>query len=267
MFINLKGDLQTLNTPIVMGVLNCTDDSFYAGSRYKDDSDVVVRATQILTEGAVLIDLGTVSTRPGSTPVDAGTEYMRIKKYLKLIMKYIPHAKVSIDTFRSNVAEMAIGEGASMINDVSGGEDEKIFKVVAKHQIPYCLTHNSRNKELSTEALIPDMLSFFGAKMEQLKHLGVNDIILDPGFGFGKTIDQNFHIMKNLSVFNELQMPLLVGISRKSMIYNTLETTPDHALAGTIVLNTVAIQHHAHILRVHDVKEAVDTIKVILKCM
>jgi dihydropteroate synthase len=267
MYLNLKGDLQSLKTPIVMGVLNCTDDSFYAGSRFKDDTEVVVRASQIITEGAVLIDLGAVSTRPGATSLDAGTEYMRIKKYLKLIMKYIPHAKVSVDTFRSNVAEMAIGEGAVLINDVSGGDDPKIFDVAAKYQVPYCLTHNSRGKNLTTEQMLPDMLTFYGSKIEKLKELGVNDIILDPGFGFGKTIEQNFHIMKNLSVFHELALPILVGISRKSMIYTPLTTTPEYALAGTIALNTVAIEKGAHILRVHDVKEAIDAIKITSLCM
>lgn len=267
MFLNLKGDLQSLKTPIVMGVLNCTDDSFYPGSRFKEDADVIVRATEILTQGAVLIDLGAVSTRPGSHPIDAGTEYMRIKKYLNLILKYIPHAKVSIDTFRSNVAEMAIGEGAAMINDVSGGEDEKMFKVVTQHRIPYCLTHNSRGKELTNEELIPDMLTFFGNKVEQLKQMGANDIVLDPGFGFGKSIDQNFYILKNIAVFQELELPLLIGISRKSMIYKSLDSTPEQALAGTIVLNTIAVLNHAHILRVHDVKEALDTIIITQKCM
>jgi dihydropteroate synthase len=267
MFLNLKGDLQSLKTPIVMGVLNCTDDSFYAGSRFKEDSDVIVRATEILTQGGVLIDLGAVSTRPGSHPIDAGTEYMKIKKYLKLILKYIPHAKVSVDTFRSNVAEMAIGEGAAMINDVSGGEDKKMFKVVAQNGIPYCLTHNSRGKELTNEELLPDMLTFFGNKVEQLKQMGANDIILDPGFGFGKSIDQNFYLMKNLAVLHELELPLLVGISRKSMIYKSLDSTPEHALAGTIALNTIAVLNHAHILRVHDVKEALDTIVITEKCL
>lgn len=267
MFLNLKGDLQSLKTPIVMGVLNCTDDSFYPGSRFKEDADVIVRATEILTQGAVLIDLGAVSTRPGSHPIDAGTEYMRIKKYLNLILKYIPHAKVSIDTFRSNVAEMAIGEGAAMINDVSGGEDEKMFKVVTQHRIPYCLTHNSRGKELTNEELIPDMLTFFGNKVEQLKQMGANDIVLDPGFGFGKSIDQNFYILKNIAVFQELELPLLIGISRKSMIYKSLDSTPEQALAGTIALNTIAVLNHAHILRVHDVKEALDTIIITQKCM
>jgi dihydropteroate synthase len=267
MFLNLNGDLQSLKTPITMGVLNCTDDSFYAGSRFKDDTEVVVRASQILTEGAIMIDLGAVSTRPGATSLDAGTEYMRIKKYLKLIMKYIPHAKVSVDTFRSNVAEMAIGEGAVLINDVSGGEDPKIFEIAAKYQVPYCLTHNSRAKELATDEMIPDMLSFFGTQIQKLKDLGVNDIILDPGFGFGKTLEQNYHIMKNLSVFHQLNLPVLVGVSRKSMIYTPLVTIPEKALAGTIALNTVAIQQGAHILRVHDVKEAIDTIKIASLCM
>lgn len=267
MYLNLNGNIQSLKTPIVMGVLNCTDDSFYAGSRFKDDTEVVVRASQILTEGAIMVDLGAVSTRPGGTSLDAGTEYMRIKKYMKLIMKYIPHAKVSVDTFRANVAEMAIGEGAVLINDVSGGTDPKIFEVAAKYQVPYCLTHNSRDKELSTEDLIPDMLSFYGDKIEKLKDLGINDIILDPGFGFGKTVEQNYHILKNLNVFHALALPLLVGISRKSMIYTPLLTTPENALAETIALNTVAVQQGAHILRVHDVKEAIDTIKITSLCI
>jgi dihydropteroate synthase len=200
MFLNLKGDLQSLKTPIVMGVLNCTDDSFYAGSRYNDDTEVVVRASQILTEGAAIIDLGAVSTRPGATYLDAGTEYMKIKKYLKLIMKYIPHAKVSVDTFRANVAEMAIGEGAAFINDVSGGEDEKIFEVAAKLHVPYCLTHNSRGKALTMEEMIPDMLRFFGEKIEKLKSLGVNDSVMVPANALSGVVVNGVYIIDFLDI-------------------------------------------------------------------
>ena len=260
MFINLKGELQSFKTPIVMGVLNSTEDSFYDGGKYADDRAFLYRAAQILDEGAAILDIGAVSTRPNAPFIDAGTEYNVIKKRLRLLLFHFPNIKISVDTFRAQIAEMAVNEGAAMINDISGGEDPKMFKVIGQQKIPYCLTHNSRNKEITQEQLIPEMLSFFGMQIEQLKLQGVNDIIIDPGFGFGKTIEQNYFLMNNLAVFQQLGFPVLVGISRKSMIYQAQGTTPNEALTGTIALNMTALSQGAQILRVHDIKEAVETI-------
>lgn len=263
MNINLKGDLLSLKTPVVMGVLNFTEDSFYAESRCASDLLVVRRAEQILQEGAAIIDVGAVSTRPGSNPIDANTEYLRVKKCLKLILQNFPNAKISVDTFRANIAQMSIDEGAVLINDISGGEDPQMFPVVAKYQIPYCLTFNMRNFQLSKDEIFPEMLSFFGKKVEQLRQMGLNDIVLDPGFGFGQTVEESLYLMNHIEILESLELPTLIGISRKRMVFNTLGVTPQEALAGTIVLNTVALQKGAHILRVHDVKEAVDAVKMV----
>ena len=262
MFINLKGELQSVTIPIVMGIVNCTDDSFYDGGKYLDDRAFLYRAAQLLDDGATIIDIGAVSTRPDAHNIDAGTEYGIIKKRVRLLLSHFPNTKISVDTFRAQIAEMAIGEGAAMVNDISGGEDPKMFSTIGQLKVPYCLTHNSRNQEISIEQLIPEILSFFGMQIEQLKIQGVNDIIIDPGFGFGKTLEQNYFLLNNLAVFQQLGFPVLVGISRKSMIYKLLETTPDKALTGTIVLNTIALEQGAQILRVHDAKEAIETIKI-----
>lgn len=263
MTLNLKGELLNVTSPIIMGILNYTEDSFYDGGKWMDDTAFLLRVEQILSEGGKIIDLGAVSTRPNAVVVDAGTEYQRIRKAMNLIMKYFPKALVSIDTFRANIAEMALGEGAAMINDISGGEDKAMFALIGKHNIPYCLTFNTRNKTIDNSDLIPSMLSFFGEKIEQLRTLKVNDIIIDPGFGFGQTVDQNYMLMKNLAIFKELSIPILVGISRKSMIYNVLACTPQESLSGTIALNTIALLNGADILRVHDVKAAVDAVKIV----
>ncbi len=260
--INLQGELLPLEPCKVMGILNVTEDSFFDGGKYDNETAIVVRAQQMMMAGASIIDLGVVSTRPNSTPIDAGEEYLRVKKNLKLLFKYLPNLPVSVDTFRANVAQMAIDEGAAFINDIAGGTDPNMYKIVAKNQVPYCLTHNNRGAEVSDEELIPSMLSFFAAEVEKLKEAGVNDIVIDPGFGFGKSMEQNHLIMQNLNAFETLELPLLVGISRKSMIFNVLQTTPEHALTGTTVLHTLALRNKVHILRVHDVKEAMDTIKM-----
>lgn len=263
MTLNIKGELLSLKTPIVMGVLNVTEDSFFDGGRYKDDTSILMRLEQISSEGGKIVDVGAVSTRPDSIPTDAGTEFMRIKRCLTLIRQYFPHLIISVDTYRANIAQMAIEEGAAIINDISCGEDPNMFATIAKYQVPYCLTFNTRKEELSTEELIPKMISQLGKKVEEAKNAGVNDIIIDPGFGFGPTLEQNYFLMNHLEVLKEFALPILVGISRKSMIYKTLNTTPNEALAGTIALNAIALQKGANILRVHDVKAALDTIKII----
>lgn len=269
MFINLKGHLCSLSHPLVMGILNYTEDSFYDGGRYTSEKNIIERAGQLLEEGADIIDIGTVSTRPGAMDVDETTERSRIRQAVKIILEHFPETFISIDTWRASVAQIAIDEGAAMINDISGGTfDEAMIPTVAKAKVPYCLMHSPAKPEVMQhhtqyENLTGDILRFFGAQVNKLKELGANDIILDPGFGFGKTLEQNYFLMKNLNTFDSFGLPILVGISRKSMIYKLLNTDAEHALNGTTVLNTIALMKGAHILRVHDVKEAKECVKMV----
>jgi dihydropteroate synthase len=203
-----------------------------------------------------------VPTRPNAIKKKKKQEFETIKKYVKLIISHFPVTNISVDTCRATVADMAIVEGAAIINDVSGGTDPQMFDVVGKHHVPYILTHNNRTQPLSTKELIPKMLSFFGNNIEKLTTKGVKDIILDLGFGFGKTLEQNYYLVNRLGSFTVLNFPILAGISRKSMIQNVLEKTPDESLTGTIVLNTLLLYHGTNILRVHDIKECADTIKI-----
>jgi len=258
----LNQKLISLETPIVMGILNITEDSFFDGGRYVSETAVLKRVEQMLEEGATIIDLGAVSTKPNAIDIDENQEFESIQKHLRLILSHFPEAHVSIDTFRAKVADMAIREGAALINDVSGGADPNMFEVVGKHQIPYILTHNNRNHQLSTKELILNMLSFFGNNIEKLVAKGVKDIIIDPGFGFGKTVEQNYYLINHLETFLILNFPVLVGISRKSMIQKVLETSPEGSLTGTIALNTVVLHRGASILRVHDVKQCAEIIKL-----
>ena len=245
-----------------MGILNITEDSFFDGGRYLSETAVLKRVEQMLEEGATIIDLGAVSTKPNATKVNKIQEFKTIQKYLRPILLHFPEAYISVDTFCATVADMAINEGAAMINDVSGGDDSGMFEVVGKHKVPYILTHNNRAHPLETKDFIPKMLSFFGNSIEKLVSKGVKDIIIDPGFGFGKTIEQNFFLINHLETFSILNFPILVGISRKSMIQQVLDTSVAESLAGTITLNTVALYHKASILRVHDVKHGLETIKI-----
>ena len=266
MYLNLKGKLLSLETPIVMGIANYTDDSFFDGGKYNHLDSLLKRAAVLLTEGADIIDIGAVSTRPGATDVSEKEEMQKIKEAIRTILKHFPDTLISVDTWRASVAEMAIDEGAAMINDISGGTfDTEMIPVIGKLKVPYCLMHTTAKPEtmhLHTQYdnLITDMLYFFGEKLQLLKDAGANDIMIDPGFGFGKTLEQNYHLLNNLEVFTIFQLPLLVGISRKSMIYKALHITPEQALNGTTVLHTQALMKGAHILRVHDVKEAKETI-------
>lgn len=269
MFINLKGNLCPLSHPLVMGILNYTEDSFYDGGQYTSEKKIIERAGQLLEEGADIIDIGTVSTRPGAMDVDETTELSRIRQAVKIILEHFPETLISIDTWRASVAQIAIDEGAAMINDISGGTfDEAMIPTVAKAKVPYCLMHSPAKPEVMQhhtkyENLIGDILRFFGAQVNKLKELGANDIILDPGFGFGKTLEQNYFLMRNLSAFTCFNLPVLVGISRKSMIYKLLETDAQHALNGTTTLNTIALLNGAKILRVHDAREAKECIKIV----
>lgn len=262
--INVGGELLSLDTPIVMGILNATPDSFY---QHDEGAEAIAaRTRQMLAEGATILDVGACSTRPGYTPPDEKEEMRRLREALVVMRKEAPKAVVSVDTFRANVAKMCVEEfGVQMVNDISGGDlDSNMFKTVAELGVPYVLTHNAPlpKEEMGEAALL---LRDLGSKAEKLHDLGVCDIILDPGFGFGKTLEQNYIVMQNLEVLHELHLPLLVGVSHKSMIYKLLGTTPDEALNGTTVLHTVALMKGAHILRAHEVKEAVECIAIFEK--
>ena len=251
-----------------MGILNVTDDSFYDGGRYTNDDAVLRRAEQILSEGADIIDVGAVSTKPGAADISVEEEWKRLEKPLALIAKYFPDAVVSVDTWRADIAQRSVEAGAAIINDVSGGTfDERMAEVVGRLQVPYVLMHTTAKPDKMQqqplgEDMLLTMMQFFARQLAIFKEAGCVDLILDPGFGFGKTLEQNYFLMKNLSAFQIFECPILVGISRKSMIYKLLETSPDEALTGTVVLNTLALQQGASILRVHDVREAVEAVKV-----
>ena len=260
--LNLNSKLISLETPIIMGILNVTENSFFDGGQYVSETAVLKRVEQMLEEGATIIDIGAVSTKPNATEVAEIQEFETIQKYVKLILSHFPETHISVDTFRATVAEMVIKEGAVMINDVSGGADAMMFDVIRKYRVPYILTHNNRDNPLETKELIPKMLSFFGNNIEKLVSKGVKDIIIDPGFGFGKTLEQNYYLIKHLETFSILSLPIMAGVSRKSMIQQILDTTPAESLAGTITLNTILFCHKTSILRVHDVKQCFDTLKL-----
>ncbi len=262
--INVGGELLSLEAPIVMGILNATPDSFY---QHDEGADAIrLRTRQMLSEGATIVDVGACSTRPGYTPPDGKEEMRRLREALAIVREEAPKAIVSVDTFRADVAKMCVEEyGVQMVNDISEGAlDDNMFKTVAELHVPYILTHNKALPEGEQEG-VSEFLRDMGRKTEELHELGVCDIILDPGFGFGKTLEQNYILMRNLEVLHELHLPLLVGVSHKSMIYKLLETTPDGALNGTTVLHTVALQKGAHILRTHEVREAMECITIVEK--
>ena len=252
-----------------MGILNVTEDSFYDGGKYTTETAVLERATQILSEGGDIIDIGAMSTRPNALEIPEDEEISRIVKAVKVVREKFSEAVLSIDTYRASVAKVAVEAGADMINDISGGTfDPDMIPTVGALQVPYCLMHTTAkpsDMQQHTEYndILADMLQFFGQQLEKLHAHHVHDIIIDPGFGFGKTLEQNYFLMDNLEVFQQLGLPILVGISRKSMIYKLLGTTPDEALNGTTVLNTIALMKGADILRVHDVKEAVEVRKIL----
>ncbi len=270
MTINIKGDLLDLSTPVVMGILNITPDSFYTGSRKQTEEQIIERVTEIISQGGTIIDIGAQSTRPSSILLSEKEEIDRLKFALPIINREFPDAILSIDTFYSDVAHFAVEEhGVAIINDVSGGEiDEKMFDMVARLNVPYILMHMRGTpqtmKDLTSyNNLIQDIFYYFSKKVAELHLRGVNDIIIDPGFGFSKNMGQNYELMASLRGFSIFSLPLLVGISRKKMIYELLETNATESLNGTTVLNTFAVQNGANILRVHDVKEAVETIKIV----
>lgn len=255
--------------PIVMGILNLTEDSFFDGGRYLTESAILHRTEQILSEGASIVDIGAVSTRPGAADVTAEEEWKRLRPALQLILREFPDTFISIDTWRADIARKAAENGASMINDISGGTfDPAMAETVAQIHLSYVMMHTTaKPSQMQSQTIyggLWDALSsFFNAQLQLFRDKGVEDIILDPGFGFGKTLEQNYQLMNQLDSFKKYELPILVGISRKSMIYKFLETNPEGALNGTTVLNTVALMKGADILRVHDVAEAVQTIKII----
>jgi dihydropteroate synthase len=253
--VNLHGRLLDLSEPQVMGILNVTPDSFFAGSRKQTETEIVARCHQIMDEGGSIIDVGAYSTRPGASEVSETEEMERLRFALSVVRRELPHAALSVDTFRPEVARMTVEEfGADIINDVSeGGQD--MFRMVARLGIPYIL--------MSVQPTMRDTLLTFARKVQQLRDFGAKDIILDPGFGFGKTLEQNYQIMNELEQLQVMELPLLVGVSRKSMIYKKFGCTPNEALNGTTALNTIALMKGADILRVHDVREAVECVRIV----
>ena len=269
MYLNIKGSLYDLSTPQVMGIINLTPDSFYAASRMQDADSLRQRVRQIEDEGAQMIDVGAYSSRPGAEDVSTEEEMKRLRWGREIICQTKQHALISIDTFRADVTKMCVEEyGADIINDISAGElDTEMFATVAQLHVPYIIMHmvgNPRDMPQHTEYkdLIADMFLYFSDKINHLHDLGVSDIILDPGFGFSKTLDQNYLLLRRLTDFQEFGLPLLVGVSRKSMIFRLLDCTPAEALGGTTVVNTLALERGANILRVHDVKACAEAVAI-----
>ncbi len=270
--MNVRGRLLDLSEPQVMGILNVTPDSFYSASRMETEEAIRKRVRQILDEGGAMIDVGAYSSRPGADDVSEEEEMTRLRRGLKVVRDEAPDVAVSVDTFRSNVAQMAVEElGADIVNDISGGElDEKMFQTVARMGVPYILMHMKGTPQTMQQApsyddLMKEVMLYFAEKIQQLRDLGQKDIILDPGYGFGKTLDDNYELLRHQEMLRVFELPLLVGVSRKSMIYKLLGCTPEEALNGTTVLNTIALQKGTNILRVHDVKAAVEAVKLIQK--
>jgi len=269
--INCKGKLIDLHHPKVMGILNLTPDSFYDGGKYRSDKDILLQTEKMIEEGAIFIDVGAYSSRPGAKYISEEEEISRLIPVLEMILLKFPEVLISVDTFRSKVAKLSIATGACMINDISAGNlDDKMFETIANLQVPYIMMHmkgNPKNMQDQTnyDHLITDIVYYFSKKINELRALNVNDILLDVGFGFSKTLDQNYELLGNLNLFKNLDLPILTGISRKSMLYKLLDTTSDEALNATSIANTIALQQGSNILRVHDVKEAMQTIKILKK--
>lgn len=266
MTINCKGTLIDLCRPKVMGILNLTPNSFFDGGKYSDESTILKQVGKMLNEGATFIDVGAYSSKPNADYVSEQEEMRRLIPVVKLLVSEFPEIILSIDTFRSQVAEKAIEAGAAMINDISAGNlDEGMMETIAKLQVPYIMMHmRGTPKTMQSLTQYDDIMKaimlYFAQKISQARSLGINDLILDPGYGFSKTTEQNFEVLQKSEIFQHLNVPILVGLSRKSMIYKTLETTAQEALNGTTVLNTLALTKGIHILRVHDVKEAMESI-------
>lgn len=266
--INCKGKLLTITEPVVMGIMNITPDSFYGGSRMQDEDAWIAAANTMLQQGALILDIGGQSTRPGSIALDAAAEKERVIPAIRTLHQHFPEAILSVDTYHSAVAAAAVQAGASIVNDISAGNlDPKMIPLIAEMQVPYIAMHMkgmpaTMGKHAVYEHVAMEVLDYFIAKTQELQQAGIKDIIIDPGFGFSKTVEQNFELLRNLHLLKALEKPLLVGLSRKSTIWKTLAITPDEALNGTTVLNTLAMQQGASIIRVHDVKEAVEAVRL-----
>jgi dihydropteroate synthase len=268
MTINCKGQLIDLSIPKVMGILNVTPNSFYDGGKYNNESELLSQVEKMLIDGATFIDIGAYSSKPNAAFVSEEEELARIIPVVQLILKHFSQAVISIDTFRSEVAKVCIENGAALINDISAGNlDDAMFEVIAKYNVPYIMMHmrgtpQTMQSMTHYDDIVKEMLFYFSEKVNKARGLGINDLIIDPGFGFAKTIDQNYEVLQKVALFKILELPLLVGISRKSMIHKVLDTNAKEALNGTTVLNTIALSKGANILRVHDVKEAVECIQL-----
>lgn len=271
MTINCKGILVDLTIPKVMGILNVTPNSFYDGGKYKKESEILSQVEKMLNDGAAFIDVGAYSSKPNAEFVSEQEEISRIIPVVDLILKHFPETILSIDTFRSQVAKVAIESGAAIINDISAGMlDAKMLEIIGKYNVPYIMMHMRGNPQTmqtmtTYEDIVKEMLFYFSERVAAARSFGINDLILDPGFGFAKTIDQNYEVFQKLELFKMIELPLLVGISRKSMIYKTLDIGIENALNGTTVLNTSALTKGAKIIRVHDVKEAVECVTLFTK--
>jgi len=266
MTINCKGQLIDLATPKVMGILNVTPNSFFDGGKYKNDSEILSRVEKMLNDGATFIDIGAYSSKPSAEFISEEEELQRIVPIVNLILEHFPETLISIDTFRSEVAKACIENGAAIINDISAGIlDDKMLETIAKFNVPYIMMHmrgtpQTMQTMTNYDNIVKEMLFYFSERIAQARSLGINDLIVDPGFGFAKTLEQNYEVLQKMELFEMLELPLLAGFSRKSMIYKTLNSSADEALNGTTVLNTIALTKGAKILRVHDVKEAMECV-------
>ncbi len=269
MTINLRGKLMNFSVPKIMGILNITPDSFYDGGRYTSQDKIKKQIEKMIISGADIIDVGGYSSRPGAKDISIQDELNRVIPTIEILKQKFPETIVSIDTFRSRVAREAIISGADIVNDISGGNlDPDMFETVSKHKVPYILMHmrgNPKNMMIKTdyENVTKDVCKYFSERIDKAKSFGINDIIIDPGFGFSKTTQQNYELFNNLEFFKEFQRPIIIGISRKSMIYKILNTTPEKALNGSSVLHTISLMKGANILRTHDVKEALECVKIV----
>lgn len=270
--LNLRGKLYSLCEPKIMGILNVTPDSFYAESRTSNEEHIAARVQQLMDDGADMIDIGGYSSRPGADDVSPEEEMNRLRRGLRVVRRLYPEVPISVDTFRADVARMCVEEeGADIINDISGGMmDRQMFRTVARLGVPYILMHMQGTPDTMQQAphydnLRREVMLYFAERIDRLCQMGAKDIIVDPGFGFGKTLEHNYELFHHLDDFNLFNLPLLVGISRKSMIYKLLDGTPQTSLNGTTVLNTIALMKGAHILRVHDVKEAVEAKRIVME--
>ena len=267
--INCKGKLIDLNSPKVMGILNITPDSFFDGGKFQHEKTIISQVEKMLLNGATFIDVGAYSSRPGAKHISEEEELNRILPVMDLLTSKFPEILISIDTFRSKVAEQCIALGASLINDISAGSlDKDMFNTVAKLQVPYIIMHmqgtpRTMQKKPTYENVVKDVLFYFSKKISELRNLGVNDIITDVGFGFGKNLEHNYELLNNLDLLKNLEVPTLVGVSRKSMLFKPLGISPNDALNATTSANTIALLKGANILRVHDVKEAVEAVKIV----